>query len=310
MEPFHWKDLFSFSKRERRGVYTLLLLLLLLLLFRGYIADHIPSAEPVADSLFAWQVEQWLRESQRDDPGPPERERATGPLPASRQEIKSFRFDPNRASRQELERLGLSTRVVSNLLKYREKGGRFDSPKDLLKIYGMDSSTFLSLKDSVWIAGMNRPTDESSTEAPDAVHRDASHVLSMDLNIADTFQLMQLPGIGPVYARRICKYRDLLGGYVHAGQLHEVYGLAPAVVDTIEKHLSIDTLHIRPIAINRATFRDLIRHPYLGEYQTKAILNYRDYRKGEVEHINELLVHNILDQKTYQKMEPYLVADP
>lgn len=310
MEPFHWKDLFSFSKRERRGVYTLLLLLLLLLLFRGYMADLIPSAQPVADSLFAWQVEQWLSESQHNDPAPSEGERATGRLPANRQEIESFRFDPNQASRQELERLGLNTRVVTNLLKYRKKGGRFDSPQDLLKIYGMDSSTFLCLKDSVWIAGMNRPTGKSSTEAPDAIHRDASHALNIDLNIADTFQLMKLPGIGEVYARRICKYRDLLGGYVHAGQLHEVYGLAPAVVDTIEKHLSIDTFHIRPIAINRATFRELIRHPYLGEYQTKAILDYRDYRKGEVVHINELLLHNILDQKTYQKIEPYLVADP
>ncbi|MBS3806486.1 MAG: helix-hairpin-helix domain-containing protein [Bacteroidales bacterium] len=310
MEPFHWKNLFCFSKRERRGVYTLLLLLLLLLLFRGYIADLIPSAEPVADSLFAWQVEQWLSESQPNGPAPSQGERATGPLPANRQEIESFRFDPNQASRQELERLGLNTRVVTNLLRYREKGGRFDAPQDLLKIYGMDSSTFLCLKDCVWIAGMNRPAGKSSTEPPDAVHREASHALNIDLNIADTFQLMQLPGIGEVYARRICKYRDLLGGYAHAGQLHEVYGLAPSVVDTIEKHLIIDTLHIRPIAINRATFRELIRHPYLGEYQTKAILDYRDYRKGEVVHINELLLHNILDQKTYQKIEPYLVADP
>ena len=310
MEPFHWKNLFCFSKRERRGVYTLLLLLLLLLLFRGYVADLIPSAEPVADSLFAWQVEQWLSESQHNGPAPSEGEKAAGPLPAKRQEIQPFRFDPNRASRQELERLGLNTRVVSNLLKYRKKGGRFDSPPDLLKIYGMDSSTFLCLQDCVWIARMNRPTGKPSIEATDPVHRDASHVLNIDLNIADTFQLMQLPGIGEVYARRICKYRDLLGGYVHAGQLHEVYGLDPSVVDTIEKHLSIDTLHIRPIAINRATFRELIRHPYLGEYQTKAILDYRDYRKGEVAHIKELLLHNILDQKTYQKIEPYLVADP
>ena len=310
MDPFHWKDLFSFSKRERRGVYTLLVILLLLLLFRVYMDDLIPGSDPAADSLFASQVEQWLNDAQVDDPAFSEREPGTLSCQPNRLEINPFRFDPNRASRETLERLGLNARVVNNLLKYREKGGGFDSPQDLLKIYGMDSTTWLSLKDSVWIADKVRQRHKSADPAGEEAYKDSITVVNINLNLADTFQLMQLPGIGPVYARRICKYRDLLGGFVHAGQLHEVYGLEPAVVDTLRSYLHIDTMQIRPIAINKATFRDFLRHPYLDEYQTKAILHYRDYCKGQVGEVEELLMHNILDQKTYKKMAPYLVTDP
>ena len=309
MDPFHWKELLSFSQRERRGIYTLLLILFLLLLFKGYRNDLIPPKEPASDSLFSLQVEEWLREAQPPESTRLEQVAPTRGLQQCGEEIRLFRFNPNQASRQELERLGLSARVVNNLLKYREKGGSFDSPGELLKIYGMDSSTYLLVKDSVCIEQepqTNKPVSTASYLVP----RDTLHHVHVDLNAADTFELMLLPGIGEVYARRICKYRDLLGGYVNAGQLREVYGLNPALVDTLKRHLHIDTLKIRHIAINQATFREFIRHPYLGEYHTQAILNYRNYRQARVEHIDELLKHNILDQKTYHKIQPYLVAEP
>jgi len=309
MDPFQWKALFSFSKRERRGIYTLLLILAMVLLFRAFMDDLMPPAEPMADSLFEHQVEQWLRESQKDQT-PCAEKLPISPAGKSEKETRLFRFDPNRASRQQLEMLGLQPHVADNILKYRKKGGRFGDPRELLNIYGMDSLTYQVIRDSVYIEDLRGTAVMPGASARSRVHGDAPGNRKMDLNAADTFQLMQLPGIGPVFARRICKYRDLLGGFVHARQLHEVYGLAPSVADSLAKYLTIDTLHLRPIPINGATFRELIRHPYLGEYHTKAILNYRDYRNGRVRQVDELLKHNILDRNTYQKMEPYLVADP
>jgi len=38
------------------------------------------------------------------------------------------------------------------------------------------------------------------------------------INSADSVQLLPLPGIGPVYAGRIIRYRELLGGYVQTDQ--------------------------------------------------------------------------------------------
>lgn len=132
--------------------------------------------------------------------------------------------------------------------------------------------------------------------------------LRLELNSADTFQLARLPGIGRVYATRICKYRDLLGGYADLTQLTEVYGLKAETVRAFQKYVWIDTTKIRSIPVNRAGYGDLIRHPYLNAHQTKAILYYRSYRQGAIKRIKELLVHNILDQKTYEQMQPYLSA--
>ena len=46
--------------------------------------------------------------------------------------------------------------------------------------------------------------------------------LVFELNSADSLDLVQLYNIGPTIARRILKYRSLLGGYFCKEQLHEV----------------------------------------------------------------------------------------
>ncbi|MBN1108862.1 MAG: helix-hairpin-helix domain-containing protein, partial [Bacteroidales bacterium] len=48
----------------------------------------------------------------------------------------------------------------------------------------------------------------------------------IELNTCDSAMLEALPGLGPVLSARIIKYRKLLGGYVSAEQLREVYGLS------------------------------------------------------------------------------------
>ena len=47
----------------------------------------------------------------------------------------------------------------------------------------------------------------------------------VELNMADTTTLKKVPGIGPVFANRIVKYRNLLGGFYAVSQLREVYGI-------------------------------------------------------------------------------------
>ena len=47
----------------------------------------------------------------------------------------------------------------------------------------------------------------------------------VELNTADTTILKKVPGIGSTFARRIMKYRELLGGFYDVSQLAEVYGI-------------------------------------------------------------------------------------
>lgn len=127
----------------------------------------------------------------------------------------------------------------------------------------------------------------------------------IELNAADAGQLTVLRGIGPVLSRRIVAYRELLGGYVSVHQLKEVYGLRPGLVDTLMPSLRVDPTRIRQLTLPGATYRDLLRHPYLEKEHVENILTYIAVNHG-IRETQELLQHLILDSTTYRRIRPYL----
>lgn len=127
----------------------------------------------------------------------------------------------------------------------------------------------------------------------------------ININLADSTQLLPLPGIGPVFAGRIIKYRDLLGGFVRMEQLSEVYGLTQETIELISGRITIDTSVVRRIRVDTASFRDLLRHPYLGLDEVKALLDYRDFKKDISSHV-ELRENHILSDSTLERVGPYL----
>ena len=54
-------------------------------------------------------------------------------------------FDPNTADSSTLVHLGLKKWQVSNMLKYRAKGGRYRKAEDMKKLYGMTDSMYQAL---------------------------------------------------------------------------------------------------------------------------------------------------------------------
>ncbi|MFZ9454667.1 MAG: helix-hairpin-helix domain-containing protein, partial [Bacteroidia bacterium] len=48
-------------------------------------------------------------------------------------------FNPNTVSAARLIQLGLNKKTANTMVHYREKGGRFKTPTDIFKIYGMDT---------------------------------------------------------------------------------------------------------------------------------------------------------------------------
>jgi DNA uptake protein ComE-like DNA-binding protein len=127
----------------------------------------------------------------------------------------------------------------------------------------------------------------------------------VDLNRADSAQLLPLPGIGPVFAGRIIRYRDLLGGYTSVSQLSEVYGLTQETIERISGRLVIDTSAVRKLELNRATFRELLRHPYLEYNDVKSLVSFRDFR-DTIQSFRELQENHILPDSLLLKMRPYL----
>jgi DNA uptake protein ComE-like DNA-binding protein len=127
----------------------------------------------------------------------------------------------------------------------------------------------------------------------------------IEINSTDSAGLLPLPGIGPVFAGRLIKYRKLLGGYADPSQLLEVYGMDSVRLSGFMEWVCIDTSAIRKIDINQASFRDLLRHPYLQYEDVKAIVRYRE-SMGSISTLKELRIHALVPDSTLLLMEPYL----
>lgn len=127
----------------------------------------------------------------------------------------------------------------------------------------------------------------------------------VELNQADSLTLQKVPGIGPVFSRRIIKYRDLLGGFYTVHQLAEVYGIDADKYAALEPWFTVDTALIRPLAVNQADYRTLIRHPYLNKQQTKILLRLIE-RKGKLQGWEELRLLDEFPPGEIERLRYYL----
>lgn len=101
----------------------------------------------------------------------------------------------------------------------------------------------------------------------------------VELNSADTFDLQQLRGIGPAFARRIVIYRERLRGFSHKNQLLEIFGMDSLRFKYIEENVLVNADSVKPIDLNSITFKELLRHPYFPFPITKNIMIYRQKNK-------------------------------
>ena len=99
--------------------------------------------------------------------------------------------------------------------------------------------------------------------------------LIVELNSADTTTLQLLNGIGPVFARRIVKYRERLGGFTHTEQLLEVYGFTTDLLEHISPYLRLDSGNLRKMPINSIALKQFIKHPYVEYYFARDLVNLR-----------------------------------
>ncbi len=89
---------------------------------------------------------------------------------------------------------------------------------------------------------------------------------SIDINMADSTALETLPGIGPAFASRIIKYRNLLGGYMYVEQLKEIYGMPPETYERIKPNCIINTAKVKKIAADSLWIKPYkFYHPYLSK---------------------------------------------
>jgi competence protein ComEA len=202
-----------------------------------------------------------------------------------------FSFNPNTLPLDSLYRLGISEKLGKTIDNYRSKGGKFRKKEDLKAIYGFPPALYDSLEAYVILPPI--PTQKAT---PLVVS-----VPQLDINLADSTDLMGLRGIGRVFSQRILKYRTALGGFYSINQLAEVYGMKAEMLAIIKPQLKIQHAHTK-IPINTV---ETLKHPYLHSYQAKAILNFRQ-QHGAFKGVEDLKAIEVLDEETLAKLRPYL----
>ena len=130
----------------------------------------------------------------------------------------------------------------------------------------------------------------------------------IELNKADSAELVTLPGIGPVLAGRIIRFRRILGGFVNIYQLKEVYGLKEETFNLISDRITADSTMIILINVNSTGYRDLLRHPYLDHPDVQKIIKYREL-KGKITGFRDIYSNNLIDSLRINKIRPYLVYE-
>lgn len=195
------------------------------------------------------------------------------------------------------------------MLKYRRKGGRWRSADDLQRLYGLSKSQFEQLRPYVRIAEADkrkvyeRAEWQSNYEhEPRPKTEKFAEGVTLPANTADTTALKHIPGIGSYYARKIVDYRERLGGFVSTSQIGEIEDLPAGitrwfVLDKTDKP--------RQLRINHATFKQLVRHPYLSYEQTKIIVTHiRQY--GAIRSWRDLQLYKEFTQNDFKRLAPYI----
>lgn len=132
-------------------------------------------------------------------------------------------------------------------------------------------------------------------------------IVKVELNSCDSASLTTLPGIGPVFASRILKYKNLLGGFNEIDQLSEVFGFKKEYFSKAIPYLYINRALIARINIDSVTFRSLSQHPYIGKEKAKQILFLRSMLKGTSVSYEQLAKSNIFDSIQWYRIKPYLI---
>ena len=225
--------------------------------------------------------------------------------------IKPFRFNPNTADSATFVRLGLPYWIAGRIIHYRKAGGIFKKVSDLKKIYGLSVSDFRILLPYISIAPNRSNNLEEIADSTPAFktfqatkYTKFQQPIHLDLNATDSVTLLKIPGIGSYYAHRILHYGQLLGGYVNTSQLLEIKGISEEIV----KWFYTNKSNVSKLHINKLSFRDLLRHPYLNYEQVKVIFQYRE-KYGPLNTIKELRNYEVFSPQEKKRLDLYLSID-
>lgn len=315
---------FGFTKKEQNGLLVLCILICLIAVlpwvysaFQSPVVYHFPDYKKFARTVY------------KSSTGNPNSFYSNSPayshptahaVSTFRTKAQYFIFNPNHLATADWKKLGLSEKQIQVIHHYEDKGGSFRKKEDLKKIYSLSEYDYDHLESYILIpetssaSSFYKKTEHAGSKTnPNYAYGNKAYspavqrkVNVIELNAADSAQLVDIIGIGPVLAVRIAKYRDRLGGFHVKEQLREVFGIDSLKYAEIKGQVRVEPGSIHPIHINTATFDDLKKNPYFSYKQINAIIQYKK-QHGEYHSLDDLSRISILNSEILLKIAPYLI---
>lgn len=201
---------------------------------------------------------------------------------AAPRKVGSFRFNPNTATLEELQRLGFSEKQALAIDHYRQKGGRFRRKADFAKSYVVADSVYARLEPYIDIP-------------------------LLDINKADSVALLALPGIGPFFAGKVVQYREQLGGYSTPEQLLEIWHFDQEKYDGLRDLITCSAP--APFPLWTLPEADLSRHPHITRSEAHGIVLYREHHAPEACTLEGLRKAGVLSEEHFIALSRCLIID-
>jgi DNA uptake protein ComE-like DNA-binding protein len=284
------KQYFGMTTGERVGTLVLLFIVIGLSTMRWWTNDNSLKEMLELPQWQVWKASANVAGEVKDEPIYHQQE-----LHEKKREL--FVFDPNTITAAEWMKLGLSKGQAASVIKFRDKGGQFKVREDVKKLFVVTPELYEEWKP--YIALPDELPKKETVIVPAAPKL-------IDINRSDSTDLVKLPGIGPVLAKRMIAYREKLGGYSNKQQLLEVYGLEPEVLTGFESRITVDTNRITKISINTAQVSDFKKHPYFTPAVAQGIVNYRK-QHGPFTSVAGIKGCLLVNEELYRKIVSYLI---
>jgi DNA uptake protein ComE-like DNA-binding protein len=217
--------------------------------------------------------------------------------------ITPFIFNPNMLPSEQWSKMGLKDWQIKVIKKYEAKGGKFYKKEDFKRMFCISPSEYEILEPYISIPVQK---NEYADRKPEI--KEIKKKVLVDLNTADSVTLLTLYGVGPSFAKRIIKYRNLLGGFYSKNQLLEVYGFDQEKLSQIEANCDVSSGGIKKININTARTEELKKHPYLDYYTAKAIVDQRVIL-GRFTSIQQIKSIPLIHEDLFNKIQHYFVIE-
>lgn len=286
-----FNEFLGYSKLERRGIYALLLLILLMLV--GLYYDEYFYEIPRANQV---EFKQLLAERRQ-------LEQIKDSLVQSRLQT----FDPNAASSDYLQSIGLNARAAKSLVNYTSKGGYFKKPDDVLKIYNMDSAWYFRVKEYIVIQEAH---DNDYSSEPEEKYR----FEAFDPNKISQEKLEAM-GLRSWQAKNIIGYREKYKPFEHDSEITRVYGIDSTLANRLRPFVKIDSTTFgrkakpkaKPVVVdlNSADSLLLLKVKGIGSFTAGQILKERAALGGF--HASwQLIGIYPIDSARFEKLKPQL----